>query len=417
MDYNLSYPQSEFWLSKKKFVGYVSGVGGGKTFIACLRLLHTKFAYPNVPLMYGAPDYSLIGDIFYPEMEKILSTLPVKYKINYQKNRVVFSRFGHIKCKTLIDPEKLVGFEVGDAVLDEFDTMPTNKALKVWRKMISRIRFKFPDGKLNQLFVTTTPEGFRATYKLFKKEPNPKLHHLIQAKTLDNIENLPEDYIESLAASYPNELLQAYLNGIFINLTSGTVYYVYNRELHDTDETAKPGDALHIGCDFNVNKQAAIVFVYRGEWPYMVDEFIDLRDTPDMVVAIKERYPGYKVFMYPDATGSHRSSRSASVSDTDIAIIKDAGFIVKKKKSNPLIKDRVNSVNGLLMNAKGEVRLRVNSTKCPKMVESLEQQVYDKNGQPEKEGDLEHRNDGMGYFVWYQHPLKKRSQIVSRYNQ
>ncbi len=410
MDFILSAPQSEYWHSNKKFVAYVSGVGGGKTLVACLKLLYTKFAYPNVPLMYGAPDYSLIRDIFYPQMEEILSALPIKYKINVNSNIITFSKFGRILCKTLIDPDKLVGFQVGDAVLDEFDTMATDKATKVWRKMIARIRYKFPDGKTNQLSVTTTPEGFKATYNIFKKNPNKKLHHLIQARTRDNEEHLPEGYIESLENSYPGNILQAYLNGIFVNLTSGSVYYCFDRDLHNSQETVQENDTLHIGCDFNVNKQAAIVFVYRGGIPHAVDEFIDLRDTPDMVEAIKETYPNHKIVMYPDATGKSRNT--TTVSETDISILKEAGFKVKVNAGNPLIKDRVNSVNGLLKNSKNEIRVRVNQDRCPGIVEGLEQQVYDSNGKPEKENNLEHRNDAFGYFVWANHPIKKRKASV-----
>ena len=419
MDIELSKPQSELWNAQEKFVAYVSGVGGGKTAAICLKLIHTKLKYPKVPLMYGAPDYSLVRDIFYPEIEKRLSTIPVSYKINTNSNIIHFRRFGKILCKTLVDPEKIVGFEVGDAAIDEFDTMPTDKAMKVWKKAVSRIRYPFPDGKINQLYVPTTPEGFKATYKIFKKESVKGLHRLIQARTKDNEKNLPKGYIESLVHSYPKELQAAYLEGRFVNLTSGSVYYAYDREANRSNETVQTSDILHIGCDFNVEKQAAIVFVLRnhpqyGEVPHCVDEFIDLRDTPDMIQAINERYPGKRVIMYPDSTGASRHSTSVSV--TDISQIKDAGFIVRARPSNPLIRDRVNSVNAMCCNGDNERKLFVNPETAPNMVEGLEQQVYDKNGQPEKEGNVEHRNDALGYFIAYKYPLKKRAIVVSRYS-
>ncbi len=419
MDFTLSEPQTEFWQSMAKYVAYVSGVGGGKTLVACLKLIDLKLRYPKVPMLYGAPDYPLIRDIFYPQMEEILSTMPVKYKINANSNVIHFPRFGRIICKTLIDPAKLVGFQVGDAVLDEFDTIPTDKASKIWLKMISRVRFKYPDGKLNRMYVTTTPEGFKATYNIFKKSPIPGLHHLIQAKTKHNEAHLPEGFIESLIASYPPELQKAYLEGRFVNLTSGSVYYSYDRDFNDTEETVQFNDVLHIGCDFNVEKQAAIIFVYRNvdgfaeEQPHMVDELIDMRDTPDMIEAINERFPSHRIIMYPDSTGKNRNT--TNVSETDISLLKDAGYAVRAKSSNPLVKDRVNSVNGMLHNGNDERRLRVNKRTCPNMVESLEQQVYDKNGRPQKEGVIEHRNDAMGYFVWYKHPIRKRRAQVSTY--
>ena len=51
---------------------------------------------------------------------------------------------------------------------------------------------------------------------------------------------------------------------------------------------------------------------------------------------------------------------------------------------------------------------RVNTDKCPVLVECLEKQAYDKNGEPDKSGDLDHPNDAAGYFVAYRFPVKSR---------
>ena len=42
------------------------------------------------------------------------------------------------------------------------------------------------------------------------------------------------------------------------------------------------------------------------------------------------------------------------------------------------------------------------------MVEGLEKQAYDKNGEPDKTSGLDHVNDAAGYAVFYKWPVRGR---------
>ncbi|MFD2271822.1 hypothetical protein ACFS07_13320 [Undibacterium arcticum] len=131
---------------------------------------------------------------------------------------------------------------------------------------------------------------------------------------------MPDDYIESLREDYPPQLIEAYLNGEFVNLTSGAVYPDFSRELNHSPTILLPNEALHVGLDFNVNNMAAIGFVIRDEAPHAVNELVKVRDTPTMAAMINERYKsqGHAVTVYPDASGQNTSSKGASVSDLTI---------------------------------------------------------------------------------------------------
>jgi hypothetical protein len=73
---------------------------------------------------------------------------------------------------------------------------------------------------------------------------------------------------------------------------------------------------------------------------------------------------------------------------------------------NPPVKDRVNSVNALILNDRGVRRLRVNTDACPTFTECLEQQPYDeKNGEPDKKSGHDHCNDAAGYFLHGRWPV------------
>ena len=121
------------------------------------------------------------------------------------------------------------------------------------------------------------PEGFKFVYQQFVKAVREKpeletLYGLIQASTYDNEANLPDDYIDSLRQSYPEQLIEAYLNGQFVNLNSGTIYNNFNRTLNHTDLVMDSSEPLYIGMDFNVMNMSAVTHIGRGGNPYAVDE-------------------------------------------------------------------------------------------------------------------------------------------------
>ena len=69
-------------------------------------------------------------------------------------------------------------------------------------------------------------------------------------------------------------------------------------------------------------------------------------------------------------------------------------------RSNPPIKDRVQTLQALLENSKGWVRLEIHA-RCRRLIECLELQSYDeKTGDPDKQNGYDHLNDALGYLVF-----------------
>jgi hypothetical protein len=257
----------------------------------------------------------------------------------------------------------------------------------------------------NTVAVATTPEGFQFVYERWQKQPAPG-YVLFRARTIENAANLPPGYIENLRNSYPSNLLSAYLDGEFVNLTAGSVYHEFDRKLNGTDATIRPGEPLHIGMDFNVNNMSAVVFVIRDGDPLALEELTQIRDTPTMCGALVSRYKatGHSVTIYPDASGQATKSVNASLSD--LTLLRSAGFTVLANNRNPAVKDRVLAVNQLIHN-QGKRRLLVNFDQCPTLVEGLEQQAYNKNGEPDKTGNQDHLNDALGYFLCYKYGIAR----------
>lgn len=424
----LNIPQARFLAMQHKFKAYVAGFGSGKTWVGCGGICKGMWEHPKINQGYFAPTYPQIRDIFYPTIEGVAFDWGLNVKINEGNKEVHFyegRRFrGTTICRSMEKPSSIVGFKIGNAMVDELDVMAAAKAQQAWRKIIARMRYNIP-GLRNGIDVTTTPEGFKFVYQQFVKAVREKpelasLYGLIQASTFENAKNLPPDYIPSLLSSYPDELIQAYLRGKFTNLNSGTIYHTFNRKLNNCSDEIQDGEPLFIGMDFNVGKMAAIVHVKRNGLPRAVRELVKVYDTPAMIKRIQEEFWRYEdgryvksreIYIYPDASGDSRKSQNAS--KTDIAQLNDAGFSVIVDDANPPVKDRINSMNAMFCNANGERRYLVNVQNCPVYTESLEQQIWAANGEPDKSADNDHPNDAGGYFIVKDYPIVKPAYSIT----
>lgn len=416
-------PQAEFLGLERKFKAFVGGFGSGKTWVGCGGIGKHFYEFPRVNAGYFAPSYPQIRDIFYPTVEESLMDWGLRCRVRVANHEVEVYRgrtfMGQILCRSMEDPGSIVGFKIGHALVDEIDTMIQAKATDAWRKVIARMRYKV-DGLRNGIDVVTTPEGFRFVYNQFVKKvrevpQNAGMYGLVQASTYENEVNLPDDYIPSLLASYPANLIDAYINGQFVNLATGTIYTAYNRIQNACQDVAQDGEVLYIGMDFNVGKMAAVTHVKREGMPRAVDEIVNAYDTPDMIRRIKERYwpkgeRTRQIRVYPDASGGSRKTVNAS--ETDLALLRQAGFIVCAPEANPPVKDRINAMNGMFCNAEGQRRYLVNTDKCPTYADCLEQQPWGANGEPDKSTGHDHPNDAGGYFISYTYPIIRRTAKV-----
>ena len=392
-------PQYEFLTTQSKFPAIVAGFGAGKTEAVVQRSILGKLANPKTNRGFYEPTYDLVRQIAFPRFEAMLEKWQIPYRLlKSPNNRIDIKGYGSIIFRSMDRPEKIIGYEHADADIDELDTLKKDEAAEVWRRVQSRNRQKKASGK-NTIGVATTPEGFRFVYDRWHKQKHAD-YEIIRAATYSN-PHLPEDYIDNLRETYTEELLNAYIEGLFVNLTSGTVFTGFNRVSCDTSDDQDGKEPLYIGMDFNVTNMSAVVYVKREHGYSAVRELTGIYDTPAMITAIEQLFPDRHITIFPDASGKARKTVGASVSD--ISLLKAASFKVKAKDSNPLIKDRVNAANVAL--SKGKIK--VNVSKCPEYADCLEQLAYDKNGVPDKSSGLDHLTDAGTYPIAYLMPLKK----------
>ncbi len=387
----------------------MGGFGSGKTFVGCLDLLVFFGRHPGTKQGYFGPSYPAIRDIFYPTFEEAANLMGFTVKARTSDKEVDVYRngrwYGCVICRSMDNPESIVGFKISRALVDEIDVLNAEKAQRAWNKIIARMRLVIP-GVVNGIGVTTTPEGFKWVYSAFSKDPTES-YSMVQASTYENEKYLPPDYIQALRETYPAQLIDAYINGDFVNLTSGTMYSSYNRVTHRSNETIQPGEPLFIGMDFNIGKMAATIYVIRsGNW-HAVAQIKDGHKTETVAQTIKERYQdkGHAIAIYPDSSGKNRSTSTKGVSESDIAILQAEPYKFKCrfKPTNPAVKDRINATNAAFDHG----RLFVNDKLCPDVASCLEQQTYNNQGEPDKTSGNDHQNDASTYPVAYEMPIVK----------
>jgi hypothetical protein len=305
---------------------------------------------------------------------------------------LTFSEGQHtILLRTMETWNRIRGQNLCAIGFDEADTANKRTAEQATRMALARLRA----GNVRQFYAATTPEGWGWAFETFERNAGDDTA-LIRGTSYDN-PHLPDDFIPSLEANYPPQLVQAYVMGQWVNLTTGQVYDRFSREHHvipcDWDEAE--AETILLGVDFNVGNMSGVLAVRRGKELHVFDEVAGARDTDALGQEVRRRYPKARILGYPDASGTARSTNS---SRSDVAILQAYDISNMAPKANPPVRDRVASVQALLENGMGERRLFIDP-RCKRLIECLELQSYDEKGEPDKQAGYDHMNDALGYII------------------
>ena len=403
----LTGPQREFALCPDPHPAIIGGLGSGKSeggIVRLVLLMIENYIETKTPCntLMAQPTYDLLKLRSMPGVEDFLERVGLSYTINKSDYYIDIHPFGRMLFRSYDKPERIVSFEVAHTIADELDTLSKEKAKLVWRKLSERTRQK--SHRKNSIGCVTTPDQ---GYSGFVYEKWVKLrqdgYRLIKAPTSTN-PYLPENYIEQIRANYDPVLADMYLMGEFVSLSQNKVYHFFDRKRHHTDRIIQPNDTLHIGLDFNIGGCCATVWIVDGKMPKAVDEFVS-HDTYDFVNNLS-LYQGHRIIVFPDASGK---SGSTNATATDIEIINNSRLAyVDAPNANPAIRDRINCFNALLAHD----NIQINCEKCPELANALEQQGYDKKGNPEKfdaHPAIDDWIDGAGYFIHRRYPINRPS--------
>ncbi len=209
--------QRSFVDAKEQYVGLFGGVGNGKTFGACLKIIELSTMYPNNLCLVGRLTYPELRDstreVFLTVLKKIYPS--TAFTFNKAENSLTFWNGSTVIFRHLDDFANLLSMNLGAFYLDQAEEIDE----EVFLTLQSRLRRQgIP--KLKGL-VTGNPKGFNWIYYRFGMDhandaenwKHGDNYRMIVAPTIANADNLPANYIAQLKESYSPEWYARYVMG------------------------------------------------------------------------------------------------------------------------------------------------------------------------------------------------------------
>ena len=398
MQIKLLPAQSKFLKSKTKNACFLAGVGAGKTKAGGIYALQTTFQYPKAMGGIFANTYKQLFNSTLSSFFNLLMENGITFEFNQNRGILKIGRT-KILCQSLENFDAIRGVELGWAWLDEASY--SNEA--AYLVILGRIRDS--NGPL-QTRLTATPKGYDFIHDYFYGDKKTNDFELITSSTKEN-PYLPKEYVDFLYSNYSEQSVLQELEGQFVNVYQGRVYYAFNRKINVSNINFIKDHPIIIGQDFNINPMCGVVAQVINDTIFIIDEIrIETSNTNELAELIKSKFgTGHKII--PDSTGAARKTSSNGLSDH--MILRNAGFTIPNI-SNPHRIDRYNCVNSLLE----KKRIMIDS-KCKSLINDLEKVGYkDGTNLPDtKDKNLTHISDALGYLCWYLYPLYRASSSVA----
>jgi phage terminase large subunit len=393
--------QYEFVQSDHHNLALLAGVGTGKTYALACFILRMVGQYPNAKGMIVANTHGQLVNATLTPLLQLCEELGIPYTTSYGTKRITIMKTT-IYVYSLEKYENIRGIECGWIAADEFFLGKDKKAYDVIK---TRLRDK--NGPL--LFrAISTKNGYNWGYDMYASPTKENDYKILEAQTGDNpylpaqyMDDLLEDYGSAEAPMYRQEVLNEY-----VNLTSGSVYWSFDRNQHVVPTSLDKRIHTYIGVDFNIDLMSAIYCQQVGDTLHVCKE-VSLTERDANTFTLAERlqrdlyeYPYRSVI--PDSTGKARKTSSQK---SDHQILKDAGFKLDVT-TNPPIRDRQNAVNRLF-----NLKKIVIDPSCTRLIKELETLAS-----RDTEGQVVHISVALGYIINKLAPVvrRKKPEMIQR---
>lgn len=406
------WPKQREWWHLKNFVKiFVGGYGAGKTnLVPGKRCISSALQNAPCPVGIVSPSFPLAKKTVIPTVSDLLEGKRRIYGRDFywsfnQSSPPTFTvrfhgREGKIHIFSGEKPLSLRGSNLAAAYIDE----PFIQDAEVFKQMVARVRH--PDAKLKEIGLAGTPEQLNWGYDLCTHgEEYEKLDvGVIHSSTRDNLA-LEDQYVRNLEGAYDERAAKAFIEGEFINLSKGQVYYSFDPHENLVHMDRPFGASLGFGMDFNVNPMAFAVFwVFNDHMHFFKEYELANSDTEFACQLLREDFPDM-IDAFPDPSGRARHT-NAPGGKTDFHYLQQAGFRVNARQpGEPAIKDRYNAVNGKFKPRSGLTTLTVDPA-CKRLANYLSTYTHEGINKPEQKAKS-HLLDAFSYPVEYLFPAKK----------
>jgi phage terminase large subunit len=425
---------------RTRFKGYSGPIGSGKSHALAYEALLLSRLNPGLLGLVGAPTYRMLQDSTQRTFFDVLETEGVAYNFYKQDHRLRFTSNGsEIIFRTMENPERLRGPNLAWFALDEL----TYTQEDAWTRLLGRLRH--PQARRLCGCAVWTPKGYDWVYHRFIEQQTPD-YRLTQASPRENV-HLPEDFYNRLKDSYSELFYRQEVLGEYLDIFGGNAYFAFSDE-NIEKAVCNPNLPLYWALDFNVDPMCSVICQVH-EWkrtPWATASYEQRRivrvldeivlPNSNTVEAVEEFIHRAGILMgtqskvmvniYGDASGNSRSSKSVR---TDYHLIQEAfrhypefKVSLRQNTGNPLVRDRVNTMNNALCSVSKERNVLINS-KCRELIKDLRQVRWKRDAAGNPVGDLDksdpqrtHVSDALGYLVGKEFGLYTNGKVLLPWN-
>lgn len=392
----------------------------------------------NRDVWYVGPVYRQMKDTVWRDLKRFARPYAIG-KPNESDLSIEFVWGNRIALRSASNYDSLRGPGLNGLVIDEYADIAKEAWTEVMRPMLS-------DREGSALFIGT-PKGRNHFYDLAQEAKTSEGWSFHSYTTLDGCRVTAEE-IEAARRDLDERTFRQEYEASFENW-AGAVYYAFQREANVVPNKRFPNPIqydprlpISWSLDFNVNPMCSVIGQLqedvspayfdplilqnregkRVKFLWVLDEmFLPNSNTAaacqefhNRIKPYLDRDPNLIVKIYGDASGSARQTAGGPGAKSDWEIVRremqrlriKASF--HYKSSNPGVKDRVAAVNSLIKSTSGELRLFVRPH-CKHLIKDLEQVAW-KPGtaliEKEKDPELTHISDALGYWVEAEAPLR-----------
>lgn len=353
------------------------------TFSGSLRGLTYALLWDGCRGLVGAKSQDLLDNTtkrkYIEHMENIGLQEGVHYWWSDRGQTLNFVNGSVIRFKTLSDWQQFMSEEFAWIEFEEASFLEEI----VFIKLLTRLRQAKREGWRGfhrSLFMHTNPQGKRGWINKFFVNPKTKKesYRFISASTRDN-PYLGDEYVEMLEEAYSAEQVKEMIDGLDVDYDNTVAFPDFTTDNIFDDLEYDPNYPLILTCDFNYNPMCwYLMQEIDGTW-HVLEELIrnnvTTKEMCQQIQPILDMYKTKKLIIMGDSHGKDRKTNGSDY-NVMLAHYTDAGYdcTLRVQKSNPLIKDRLAVLRGLIRNAKGVRRLKVKST-CKWLLYNFEECV------------------------------------------
>lgn len=311
------------------------------------------------------------------------------FKLNNTDLSITFANGSELYIGGLDDEErleKILGREFAIIYLNECSQISYDAVLICKTRLAQNI-----NGFKNRMFYDCNPPSpSHWLYKLFIQKIEPKSNKPLidpdeycsmQINPIDNIENLPKDYLATLQ-SLPERERKRFLYGEFVKV-EGSIYDKFDLASMSVDfNDIPPFEYFTVGIDNTGTNFAAILVGWAGNKVYILGEKTAFRETMQNFDAdIQYSWRQYNYVAYCDPAAAQLNQLVWNGTNADNAVAAGIEYIKGKMENNEFF-----------------IVTRNGQAVCPTLLSEIDLYRYDDKGRIIKEAD--HCLDAARYSIY-----------------